>query len=87
MLQIRRHSDLGEESIDAEERSQLWAQNFERDVAGVPNVTCEVDRRHAALADLTFDRVAASQGVTQPRDGLCHEPEDGIRQRLAGARS
>src|SRR5438477_277995 len=59
MLQVCRHPDLGEKALDAENRSQLRIQNFERDMSIVPHVTGEIHGRHPDTADLALDDVPA----------------------------
>ena len=62
--------DLGEEALAAEHRGQLGAQDLEGDVAVVLEVVREIDRRHAARAELALDAVAVPRvppsGQTTP---------------------
>ena len=59
MLEVRRHLDLGEEPLGTKHSAELGVQNLERDFAVVPDVAREVDRCHAARADLTVNGVTA----------------------------
>src|SRR5258708_32547986 len=61
MVEPRRDLDLGEEPVRAEHRAQLGPQHLERDLALVLEVLGEVDRRHAARAELALDAVAVAQ--------------------------
>ena len=65
MLQVRRDLDLAQEPLDAEHGAELGLEDLERDLALVPDVAREVDRRHAAFADLPLDGVAAGEGGIQ----------------------
>ena len=46
----------------------------ERDLPLVPEVVGQKDRRHAALAELTLDGVAAFEGGVEAGDGIGHWP-------------
>ena len=72
MLQLRRRLDLGEESLGAEGRGELGMQDLDRDVAIVPEVAREIDRRHSADSDLAVDTVSALEGGGQARDDVAH---------------
>ena len=58
MLKIRRNPDLGQEAFDAEYGAELGVEELEGDVAVVPDVAREVDRRHSAGADLALYLIA-----------------------------
>ena len=73
MLQVRGDRDLGLEPFDAKDGAEFREQNLERDVALVFDVAREVDRGHAACADLALDNVAAREGCVQLGDGI-HRP-------------
>ena len=66
MLQVRGGPDFGEEPLGADHRGQLGAQHLERDLAVVLEVVRQVDRRHAALAQLPLEAVAVGE-----RGGEC----------------
>ena len=68
MLEIGRGLDFGQEPLSTDDRSQLWLQNLERDLALVPKVVSEVDRRHPALAELALDPVETLEGRVQTDD-------------------
>ena len=51
---------------------EFGAQHLERDLAVVPQVLRQVDRRHAAGADLAFDPVAVGEGHLEPAFELGH---------------
>ena len=53
--------DLGQEPLDAEHGAELGAEHLERDLAVVLEVGGEVDRGHAAGAELALDPVALLQ--------------------------
>ncbi len=61
MLQVGGDLDLGQESLGAEHRGQLRPQHLDRDLAVVLQVLGEIDRGHAALAQLPLDAVAVGQ--------------------------
>jgi hypothetical protein len=52
-------SDLGEKPLGTHHRGEFGLQNLQRDLALVLEVIGKVDRRHAALAELTLNGVAA----------------------------
>ena len=59
MLEVGGNLDFGKEAIDADHRTQVGAQYFERNAPIVPRIAREVHRRHAAPADLSIDRVSS----------------------------
>ena len=61
MLQRRRRLDLDDEPLGAEHRGQFGLEHFDRDFAIVLEVRGEIDRRHAARAELALDAVAAGE--------------------------
>jgi hypothetical protein len=73
VLKVRRGLDLGQEALAADHRRELRLEDFEGDAAVVLQVLGQVDRGHAALAELTLDAVAALESVVQPGDGIGHE--------------
>lgn len=65
VLQVGGDLDFLEEAFCAERRSQLGLEHLERDLPVVPQVNSEVDRSHAALAELSLDVVAVGQHSLQ----------------------
>jgi len=61
MLQCCRGLDLHDEPIRAEHCGKFWFENFNRDFAIVLDVVRQVDGRHAARAELTFDLVSVAE--------------------------
>ena len=61
VLQPGGEADLALEALGAERVGQLGVQHLERDGAVVPDVVREIDRRHAAAAELALDRVVAGE--------------------------
>ena len=59
MLEVGGGPDLAQEAVGAEDGGQLAAQDLDGDVAVVPEVAGEIDRRHAAGTELPLDAVAA----------------------------
>ena len=62
MLQVGGGLDLAQESLGADHGGELGAQHLDRDLAVVLEVVGEVDRGHAARAELALDAVAVGQG-------------------------
>ena len=62
--------DLPEEPLGAEQVCQLGPEDLQGDEAVVFEVAGEIDRGHAAAAELALDRVAIAKGVRQ-RGGRC----------------
>ena len=65
VLQPGRDLDLALEPLGAVRRDQLGVQHLERDGSVVAEVVREVDRGHAAPAELALDGVAALEGLFQ----------------------
>ena len=59
MLEVRSRLDLGQEPLGTDDRREFRLQDLQRDLALVLDVVRQVDRRHAALTQLTLDAVAA----------------------------
>jgi hypothetical protein len=70
VLEVRGRADFGQEPIGPDDRRQFRAQYLDGDLAVVANVVGEIDRGHAALAQLTLDALAALQGGVEAIDGL-----------------
>ena len=62
MLQRRDRLDLAQEPLGADDGGQLGPENLDRDLAVVLQVLGQIDRGHAALAELALDAVAAAEG-------------------------
>jgi hypothetical protein len=73
VLQVGGRLDLGEESLGPHHGGELGLQDLERDLALVLEVVGEVDGRHAALAELALDTVAAFEGRVQAGDRVAHQ--------------
>ena len=58
MLQVCRHLDLSQESLDAEHGAEFRLQNLDGDLAVMTQVSREINRCHAASSDLAVDRVS-----------------------------
>jgi len=73
VLQVRRRLDLGQEALGTDDGGELGLEHLQRDAAVVLLVARQVDRRHAALAELTLDAVAALEGRVQAGDWVGQE--------------
>ena len=62
MLQGRGGLDLAKKPLGADDGGQLGPQHLDRDVAIVLEILREIDRGHAALAELALDAVAVGEG-------------------------
>ena len=65
MLQRRRRLDLDHEPLGAEHRGEFRLEHLDRDLAIVLEVVREIDRGHAARAELALDAVAISRMPAQ----------------------
>ena len=72
VLEVGRELDLGQEALGADHGGELGAQDLERDAAVVPDVLGEIDRGHAAGADLAVEAVAVRQGGLEPAEQFGH---------------
>ena len=61
-----RDLDLAGEPVGAEQRAELGAENLDRDLAVVLEIVGQVDRGHAAAAELALEGVAAGQSRGEP---------------------
>ena len=61
MLQAGGELDLAQEPLGAERRGELGMEHLEGDRAVVLEVLGQVDRRHAAAAELALERVAIGE--------------------------
>jgi hypothetical protein len=64
-VQRRRGFDLLQESLSAEHRGEFRLEQLERDVPLVLDVLAQIDRRHAAFAELALDVVAAGERAVE----------------------
>ena len=71
VLQVGRGLDLGEEPLGADHGGEFRPQHLDRYFALVPDVVCEVDGGHAALAELPLDGVAVGERGGQAVNGVC----------------
>ena len=71
MLQVGGDLDLGEEPLGAEHGGELGLEDLDGDLAVVLEVVGEIDRRHAALAELALDAVAVGQGGLEGGARFC----------------
>jgi hypothetical protein len=62
MLKPGGHADLAGKPLGPETGGELGAEDLEGDRALVAEVAREVDGRHAAVAELTLEGVAAGEG-------------------------
>ncbi len=74
MLQTSGDPDLALESLGAERGGQVRAEHLEGDEAIVAEVPGEVDRRHAAAAELALEEIAVAQGVGEGGIDSSHDP-------------
>jgi hypothetical protein len=58
VLQVSGDLDLVQEPLGAKHGGKFGVQHLDGDLAVVPDVVRKIDRRHAAAAELTLDRVA-----------------------------
>ena len=65
MLKPRGETDLPEKPVTAEAQGELGVQRLERNRTIVPEIPCEVHRRHPASPELALDGVAVAQGTPQ----------------------
>ena len=79
MIEFGGEVDLGEKPSPAQHGGQLRAEHLERDVAVVLEVVGQVDRGHAALAELVVEPVAVLKGGGQAR--RTQVPQDRLWRR------
>ena len=84
VVQSSGDSDLVEEALAAERGGQIGMEQLERDGAATLQVLREVDRGHAAPAELAFDPVTVAQGIDELPGWGGHEAAPVIaRSRLS----
>ena len=69
MVQACGELDLPEKALAAERLREVGPQHLDRDVAAVLQVVGEVDRRHAALAELAVEAIVRGQGFGECSGG------------------
>jgi hypothetical protein len=67
---VRGDLDLARETVRANRRHELGAQNLDRHGAAVAAIVGEIDGRHAAARDLSLDDVPIRQHSAHPASGL-----------------
>ena len=73
MLQLRRDLDLALEARGANGGREIVPEHLDRDLAAMLEVLGEVDRRHAAGAELALDNVLADEAGVDLGDTIGHE--------------
>src|SRR6185503_12760397 len=73
MLKVRCNPDLGEKPLFTEYRTELRIEKLQSDMAVMPQILREINRRHSAGADLPLYVVAVSKRVLQLRERV-HDP-------------
>ena len=75
VLEIGAVTSISRGTARPHDRGQLGAQHLDRDLAMMLQVLGEIDRGHAALAQLPLDAVAVGQSGRESRvDGHCLSP-------------
>ena len=75
MLEPGGHADLAQEALGAERGGELGVEHLERDRAVVLEVVREIDRGHAAAAELALEHVAVTESRRSPApDSLVRAP-------------
>ena len=72
MLEACRDLDLPRKALGAERMGQLLMQDLEGDWPIVPEIARQVDRSHAAPAELALEQVAVAEGIRQRRVNCGH---------------
>jgi hypothetical protein len=65
MLETRRGPDFAEETVGSDHRGQRGLEHLHRDLAPVLQIGGEIHGRHAALAQLALDAIAALESRVQ----------------------
>ena len=76
-----------EEPLAAEHGGELGVQHLDGDLAAVPQVLGEVDRGHAALAQLALEAIPVGEGGGEAGRGGGHEGDSIWPGGRAGASS
>jgi len=61
VLQGCRDVNLGEKTICAEDRRELWVNNFDGDLAAMPHILRQIHGGHSAPTELALDTVAVAE--------------------------
>ena len=64
--------DLGEEAVRADHDGQIAIQDFDRDLAPVPDVVGEIHSRHSPDTDHAFDSVAGQESRRERGRDVVH---------------
>ena len=72
MLQRRDGLDLAQEPLGADHGGELGLEDLDGDLAVVLEVLGEVDRGHAARAELALDAVAVGKSCCKVGPGVGH---------------
>ncbi len=83
MLQVGGDFDLLEEPLRAQDRRELRSQDLDGDLPAVLTVSSEIDRRHAAAAELPLDRVPIGQGGPEALEEVDHHHTARLEETLA----
>src|SRR5688500_6383282 len=78
MLQPGRRPDLAQEAIATERGAEVRMEDLDGDLALVAKIVREVDRRHAALAELPLDVIAVGEGGGEASGRCGHCPAAAI---------
>jgi len=70
------------EPLGAEDGGELGPEDLDGDLAVVLEVLGQVDRGHAAAANLALDRVVVGEGGPQPPEEIGHHPPSPVSLRL-----
>src|SRR6185437_13481394 len=73
VLELSGDSDFAEEPVGADDRADFGAEYLDRDLPVVLEVGGEVHHRHAALADLAVELVAAGEAVLEIVEEVGHD--------------
>src|SRR5262249_47578432 len=68
VLQVGRQLDLSQEPLGADDGGQLRPEHFHGDPPSVSDVLSEVDRRHAAGAELPLELITAGKSSLELRE-------------------
>ncbi len=79
MIEAGGDLDFREEAFGTERGGELGPQDLDGDVAIVLEVLREIDRGHAARAELPLDAVAVGQSRGDASGGLAHLPTFRLR--------
>ncbi len=72
VLEAGDDTDLAEEPLRTEGRTDFWPQYLQRNLSGVPEILREIHSRHTALADESDDLVPVAEGRFKPGKSFVH---------------